>query len=157
MRADLVSFDFLNSKFQRSRHDCKPEQNRRIRDAGLEHISRGYCVGCPLTVSLAQAHFTPLASAGIATAEACTGTVAVFLTLDYASMSSACSWVWEPAEASASRRFSIRSSLDAFRASGAALFAPTPVSAAEAVTESPISIRTAVQAPPNFLIKCLHW
>lgn len=36
-------------------------------------------------------------------------------------------------------------------------FAPTPVSAAEAVTESPISIRTAVQAPPNFLIKCLHW
>ena len=39
-----------------------------------------------------------------------------------ASMPSACSWVWEPAEASASRRFSIRSSLDAFRASGAALF-----------------------------------
>ena len=83
MRADLVSFYFLNSKFQRSRHDCKPEQNRRIRDAGLEHISRGYCVGCPLTVSLAKAHFTPLASAGIAAAEACTGTVAVFLTLDY--------------------------------------------------------------------------
>ena len=51
----LASSDFVNSRFQRCRHNCEPEQNRRVRDAGLEYISQGYCMGCSLPMPLAAA------------------------------------------------------------------------------------------------------